>query len=413
MGPCLKLGGILVVTLPVGHNPVLDQAVPGEENRFTQKHYLKRVRRVNHWEETDPDIRSRHERNGPLSIRKRFIHGHLPQKQEMISRGSKRTSSFLRPEILKSKGQIFFFAVLYFLCGADLFFATRVNGFNFRWGQLLLLLAAIRAGFAFHKNSREQHFGDLRSKILMGWLPFFVVYGLAALFSATPFLTGIKWGWGLFNIGLAALVCLQPRRNETIEKGFAWGILATAILLWLQALALYALPFLTLVHDQGEGSPSVVSFCSIFLGYAQSSFNFNGLAIFRPHAFYYEPSYVGAALSFALFLLIFLDLKRKTRGMGFFPAIALSSILLCSSRTGILSVVLFLSLVFYFSRRNPNLSRIGQIIDSRPLLASLIFDRGFLCFSLWAVNTWNSFLAPWGLIHIYVFIKKTRASRDA
>jgi hypothetical protein len=294
----------------------------------------------------------------------------------------KTTSSLLRPEILKSKGQTFFFAVLYFLCGADLFFATRVNGFNFRWGQLLLLLAAIPAGFDFIKSLREKNIsGDLRPKILMGWLPFFVVYGLAALFSATPFLTGIKWGWGLFNIGLAALVCLQPRRNETIEKGFAWGILATAILLWLQALALYALPFLTLVHDQGEGSPSVVSFCSIFLGYAQSSFNFNGLAIFRPHAFYYEPSYVGAALSFALFLLIFLDLKRKTRGMGFFPAIALSSILLCSSRTGILSVVLFLSLVFYFSRRNPDLSLLGKSL-TRALLVSLILIGAFCLFPL-------------------------------
>jgi len=54
MGPCLKPGGILVVTLPVGHNPVLDQAVRHGKIRFTQKHYLKRLGRVNHWVETDP-----------------------------------------------------------------------------------------------------------------------------------------------------------------------------------------------------------------------------------------------------------------------------------------------------------------------------------------------------------------------
>ncbi len=291
-------------------------------------------------------------------------------------------SSILGSNRLKTKALTFIFALLYFLCGADLFFATRVNGFNFRWGQILLLLAAIPSGFNFAISLRGKNIsGDLRLKFLMGWLPFFTIYGLAALFSATPFLTGIKWGWGLFNIGLAALICLQPRSNETLEKGFEGGILATAVLLWIQALALYALPFFTVVHDQGEGSPSVVSCFSIFLGYAQSSFDYKGLAIFRPHAFYYEPSYVGAALSFALFLLIFLDLKREPGKMGFFPAIALSSILLCSSRTGILSVVLFVSLTLYFSRRLPDLHFFRRSLY-RAILISLILVGTFCLFPL-------------------------------
>ena len=53
IGPCLKLGGKLVVTLPLGHNQVLDQAVAEKKIAFSQMHYLKRVRRVNGWEESD------------------------------------------------------------------------------------------------------------------------------------------------------------------------------------------------------------------------------------------------------------------------------------------------------------------------------------------------------------------------
>ncbi len=277
---------------------------------------------------------------------------------------------------------ILFFAALFFLSSTDLFFTTRFHGFNFRLGQLLLFLAAIPTIFCFSKQICGYSFSkSIRYKLILHWTPFFLIYGLAALFSATPLLTGIKWGWALFNIGLSALICLQPRQDEALEQGFEWGILATSVLLWLQALAIYAFPLSTHIEDQGEDGPSSVSFFSAFLGYAQSSFSFRGLSIFRPHAFYYEPSYVGAALSFALFLLILLDLRRTQGKRGWLPALTLGSILLCSSRTGILSAVLFLVLIYYFSRRPPNFPGLRHLL-SRTLLATLIFVGAFCVFPL-------------------------------
>ncbi len=55
MGPCLKPGGMLIVTLPLGHNPVLDKAIAENQIRFTQKYYLKRIGRINHWKESDQE----------------------------------------------------------------------------------------------------------------------------------------------------------------------------------------------------------------------------------------------------------------------------------------------------------------------------------------------------------------------
>lgn len=277
---------------------------------------------------------------------------------------------------------VFFFALMFFLCSSDLFFTTRIGGFNFRWGQWFLILAALPAGLSLIKKRGETSpFGKIQTRLMLNWVPFFALYGLAALCSATPVLTGIKWGWGVFNIGLAALVCLQPRRSETLEKGFEWGILAIASLLWLQTIALYVLPFLTRVQNHGEGCPSPVSFLSVFLGYAQTSFFYKGMWFFRPNAFYYEPSYAGGALSFALFLPAFFDLKRLPERRGFLSAIVLTSILLCSSRTGIVSAIIFLLLVFAFSVHRPENQPLRQSC-MRMMVFSTVLIGAFCLFPL-------------------------------
>jgi len=295
---------------------------------------------------------------------------------------TRSTSLAPQPDKIQDILAASFFALLFFLGSADLFFATRIAGFNFRWGQLLLLIAAIPAYYSLLNQIRENSDpGKTKVKFFLHWVPFFLIYGLAALCSATPLLTGIKWGWGLFNIGLAALVCLQPRRNESLARGFEWGILAIASLLWIQALAIYAFPSFTQVADQGEANPSTVSFFSLFLGYAQPSFAYQGLSTFRPHAFYYEPSYVGAALSFALALLLSRALSEKAALRGILPALALSSILLCSSRTGILSAVLFLFTSYFLSRWNSGSPVLRRTLI-RTVLISILMVGAFCLFPM-------------------------------
>src|SRR5580693_505036 len=100
---------------------------------------------------------------------------------------------------------IFFFAALFFLCGADQYFATRLGGFNFRWGQLFLValvpLSLKRSWDLLRDRSKDR---ILIGKILKYWGIFLAVYALTALLSDNPKITLIKWVWGLFNIGCAA-----------------------------------------------------------------------------------------------------------------------------------------------------------------------------------------------------------------
>jgi SAM-dependent methyltransferase len=50
---CLREGGRLVVTLPVGHNDDLDRALAAGEVSFSERYYLKRESAHNAWVETD------------------------------------------------------------------------------------------------------------------------------------------------------------------------------------------------------------------------------------------------------------------------------------------------------------------------------------------------------------------------
>ncbi len=236
-----------------------------------------------------------------------------------------------------------FFALLFFLCCADMFFTTHIHGFNFRWGQILLLAFAFPALLRF-KTALQNHTaeGQTTLKILLSWLPFFVIYGVAAIFSTSPLLTGIKWGWGVFNIGLAALICLDTRTDSSLEEGFQWGLVLISAYIWLESIAIYILSSFTSITDLEWGHPSEISFLHLPIGYAQRDSQYHNLPIYRSNAFYYEPSYAGCALTFALFLLFFLDIRRSKSKSGWIPAIVLSAVMLTTSRAGVVSAALFI-----------------------------------------------------------------------
>ncbi len=242
----------------------------------------------------------------------------------------------------KNNFTAFLFAILFFLSSADIFFATRILGFNFRWGQFLLFLFALPALYQL-KSEFKNHSSEsqIMKKLLLYWVPFFAVYGIAAIFSPTPLFTGVKWGWSMFNIGLAAIVCLNRRENDSLEIGFQWGILLIAGFIWLESIAIYVFGDFTVVKDLGVGIPGAVSFFSVPIGYAQISWRYMGFDTYRPNAFYYEPSYAGCALTFAFFILFFMDARRTKFKSGWIPALVVSSVILCSSRSGILSTALF------------------------------------------------------------------------
>jgi len=54
------------------------------------------------------------------------------------------------------------------------------------------------------------------------------------------------------------------------------------------------------------------------------------MSFFRPNAFYYEPSFAGAALSFALPLVMALSYNGTGWKAALSPALLLSAVFLCS-----------------------------------------------------------------------------------
>src|SRR5581483_2397134 len=135
---------------------------------------------------------------------------------------------------------VLLFALLFFMSSADIFFATRIFGFNVRFGQLLLLPTGLLA-FAFLRRETKLSSALFSSKLrlLAYWAPFFLAYGLAAALSPTPHLTFTKWVWALFNIGFAGLVCLSDRWKDSLVTGLEYGIYAIAGVLWVEAITIY------------------------------------------------------------------------------------------------------------------------------------------------------------------------------
>src|ERR1035441_2607771 len=190
----------------------------------------------------------------------------------------------------------FFFAALFFLCGADQFFTFRFFGLNFRSGQLFLLAAVLFLLFrGFHRtggiSSGERN--DLKISLL--WLPFFLVYLLAAISNPSPLRTLVKWGWALFNIGGTTLVLFTcPGWNGGQKKGMFYGIWAVALVIWVQFIAIYWFGACdSATPATAGGQSSAIPGFGGFLGFTQLAGLEQDVMIFRPNAFYYEPSYAG------------------------------------------------------------------------------------------------------------------------
>ncbi len=230
-----------------------------------------------------------------------------------------------------------FWACFFFLGSADLVFAFRIHGFNFRWGQLLLLGMASYSllDLLKNRNSFPEDWNRVKTSAL-AWVPFALVYGLAVSISAFPALGFIKLGWAAFNIGGAALVLLNSRWAPSLRRGFRWGILALAAFIIVQVFCLYFFKIAKVEPYQDKILLILPLFgLHIPLGIAQVGYSFYGIFLYRPCAFYYEPGYAGSAFIFALPLVFFME-KGRVRFPGIIPGLVVAASFLTTSRTAIL-----------------------------------------------------------------------------
>jgi O-antigen ligase len=270
-----------------------------------------------------------------------------------------------------------FFAALFFLCSSDLFFAVRIHDLNLRYGQILILLGVIvivaRLSLA---SLRDWSPIEPPFKILKFWIPFWLAYALAVALSQDYIHGFLKLGWAVFNIGGAALIALQGRLWNPLKTGFSIGIAAIALTIWVQFVAIYLFGDITSASQSPAGW-SFIRLDGIFAGYVQNSGQFGSVNILRPHAFFYEPSYAGCALTFAFPLSIAVGLRENSSfwRSTLFPALVFGAAAMTSSRSSILGLLISLLIVAILGlvkRKFHLLKTVSKVFFTSILLLGLL-----------------------------------------
>jgi hypothetical protein len=236
---------------------------------------------------------------------------------------------------------VLFFAALFFLCSADRFFAVRIFDLNFRYGQFLLLACVLPLFWNWVSNPRsfQKNIGP-NLIILKHWIPFALFYAIACTLALDPQRSFLKFFWMLFNIGGAALLFLSGRYGKSLLEGVYYGILAIAFTICAQFIILYWPGVLPMASGNTSFRLTVFpNYSDFFLGYVQPSGEFGATKIFRPHAYYYEPSYAGCAMALAYLLSLAYALSQGGFKIKYIlaSALVLGAAFMTSSRTAIIA----------------------------------------------------------------------------
>jgi len=234
-----------------------------------------------------------------------------------------------------------FFGMMFFLCGADWFFATRFWGLNFRWGQLplfLCFLASLR-DWKKEKSLSSPHWFHFRT-LLLFWSVFFCVYALTFPFHPSKAMA-VKGAWGLFNVGCSLGIVLNPRWRPEASRGMIYGFTLTALSVWAGAVATHWFQPSSLDWQHFARCPIRLDppLPSLTIGFAQTGYPFEGEVMWRPSAFYYEPSYASCALVFAFFLSLAFNGGPK-KAWDFASSLLLGAVVLTNSRSGLFGLAL-------------------------------------------------------------------------
>ena len=218
-------------------------------------------------------------------------------------------------------------ALLLFVCFCDHTFSFSIAGVNVRWSQLAGCAAAA-AAFVIMLTGRKVAIGRLQlPALLAAWTPFTALFLISSFAGPNSFSSVIKLCWALSSIVGAFAIVASGQRFRTL---FANGLLG-AILLQSSVLVVDSLSICLQNPSQ------------TLLGSAQLSYYLhNGARLLRPSAFYFEPSYFASMMSLALvFVLAALRRKPNTLGRMAF-ATGMTSLVLSTSRLGIISFFLLL-----------------------------------------------------------------------
>lgn len=226
-------------------------------------------------------------------------------------------------------------AVLVFLSTADRFFALRVHGINARVADVMLAVGLV-TWLVARKADVKASFSSLAT----AWAPFVAVYAVAAVTSATPGLGLLKLAWFAFNMLTA----------------FAWCRLFDARALARGLCAAFLVVSAIIVVDFATGFTRGPEH---MIGYGQPNDLVPGQILYRPHAFYYEPSYAASGVSLA-WALALTPLGAAAGALStMLLGVGLAAVVATLSRTGWLYVGVVCVALLAFGAAGGSAFRIG------------------------------------------------------
>jgi hypothetical protein len=224
-------------------------------------------------------------------------------------------------------------AVVFFLGSADQVFTVHVLFTNVRFANFALL-----AGLVAWLVTRPHQARNEARWLALGWLPFIAVYALAAVTSAHWLPTMVKLGWFAFSFFTAyAWITLFDHRDVTRAY-------------FLSYVAIAAIIVIDFVNGFSRGPDHMI-------GFGQANDMVNGMLVFRPHAFYYEPSFAASSLALAWALAM---TRMRDAGPNLATALAIAggvALLVMTSRTGWLFATIAALALLVFHARSPQPSR--------------------------------------------------------
>ena len=223
-------------------------------------------------------------------------------------------------------------AVVFFLSSADQVFTFNVLSMNVRFANFVLL-AGLVAWFATraHQARNEARW------LALGWLPFIAVYALAAVISPHWLPTIVKLGWFAFSFFAAyAWTTLFDRRDVMRAYFLSYAGIAAIIVI-------------DFVNGFSRGPDHMI-------GFGQANDMLNGVLVFRPHAFYYEPSFAASSLALA-WALALTPMRAAAPNVATVLAVAGGvALLVMTSRTGWLFATVAALALLVFHARSARLS---------------------------------------------------------
>lgn len=236
-------------------------------------------------------------------------------------------------------------AVLFFLGTADHVFSFRIQGVTVRIANLLLA-----GGLVTWLLTRRADSPRDMAALAIAWLPFFALYGLAAVASDTPWLGLLKLSWFAFNFLTAYAWCRLFDPRDLARGYFAAFLVVSAVI--------------------------VVDFTSGFtrgpqymIGFGQPNDLTTGQILYRPHAFYYEPSYAASGVGLAWLLALTPMGSVATTLSTMLIGVGLVALTVTMSRTGWLFAVVATVALVLFGKIRPDFA---SVVSWRKVLVTMV-----------------------------------------